>query len=245
VFAWRARARRSRTRRLHRWHRLAGISAAAFLIFLTATGLPLQFTDRLDLGSRHVGAGWILDWYGLEAPGDVLVSAGVAALGDRLFMESGEPIAPLSGFAGAVRLDGLLIVAGVSDVLLLDAADGTLIDRFRLERNIRRIGIAGDVPVLDTTAGRLAADAGLVNWVAAPGRLEADWAAPEPAPGALADDVRRQVRSGLLSLERLLQDLHSGRAFGTVGILVVDVASALLLFLSISGLIMWWRSPRL
>lgn len=244
MLSWRARARRSRTRRLNRWHRLAGISAAAFLIFLTATGLPLQFTDRLGLGSRHVGTDWILDWYGLEARGEVLVSGGVAALGDRLFLDSGEPVAPLSGFAGAVRLDGLLIVAGLGDVLLLDAADGTLIDRFRLERNIRRIGIAGDLPVLDTTAGLLTADPGLVSWIPAGQTLKVRWAAPERAPAALAETVRRQVRGSLLSTERLLQDLHSGRAFGTAGILVVDLASALLVFLSISGLIMWWRSPR-
>lgn len=244
MLSWRARARRSRTRRLQRWHRLAGISAAAFLIFLTVTGLPLQFTDRLGLGSRYVESDWILDGYGLEVRGEVLVSSGVAALGDRLFLASGEPVAPLAGFAGAVRLDGLLIVAGLGDVLLLDAADGTVIDRFRLERNIRRIGIADHLPVLDTTAGLLTADAGLVSWIPVERSADVRWATPEPAPADLADTVRRQVRSSLLSTERLLQDLHSGRAFGTAGVLVVDLASALLLFLSVSGLIMWWRSPR-
>ena len=244
MLSWRARARRSGTRRLHRWHRLAGISAAAFLIFLTATGLPLQFTDRLDLGSRHVGTGWILDWYGLEARGEVLVSAGVAALGDQLFLESGEPVAPLAGFAGAVQLDGLLVVAGLGEVLLLDAADDTVIDRFRLERNIRRIGVAGDLPVLDTTAGLLTADAGLVSWLPVETSPQTRWASPQTAGDPLARAIRGQVRGSLLTLERLLQDLHSGRAFGTAGVVVVDLASLLLLFLSVSGLIMWWRSPR-
>ena len=243
MLSWRARARRSRTRRLHRWHRLAGVSAAAFLIFLTVTGLPLQFTDRLELGSRHVDVGWILDWYGLEARGEVLVSGGVAALGDRVFLDTGAPVAPLSGFAGAVKLDGLLIVAGLGDVLLLDAADGTVIDRFRLERNIRRIGIAADLPVLDTTAGLLIADSGLVSWIPAEQTLQVRWAAPAPAPAALAETVRRRVRGSLLSTERLLQDLHSGRVLGTAGILLVDLASAMLVFLAVSGLIMWWRSP--
>jgi len=49
----------------------------------------------------------------------------------------------------------------------------------------------------------------------------------------------------LLSIERWLQDLHSGRFFGTIGIVVLDIASALLLILAVTGLIIWWRSRRI
>jgi uncharacterized iron-regulated membrane protein len=48
----------------------------------------------------------------------------------------------------------------------------------------------------------------------------------------------------MLSTERWLQDLHSGRFFGTFGVLTVDLASALLLILAGTGLVLWWRYRR-
>jgi uncharacterized iron-regulated membrane protein len=44
-----------------------------------------------------------------------------------------------------------------------------------------------------------------------------------------------------LTLERLILDLHSGRIFGAYGIYVMDAAAIVLLWLSGSGLWVWWR----
>ena len=48
----------------------------------------------------------------------------------------------------------------------------------------------------------------------------------------------------MLTAERWLQDLHSGRFFGTPGVVIVDVASLLMLILAGTGLMLWWRSNR-
>ena len=47
-----------------------------------------------------------------------------------------------------------------------------------------------------------------------------------------------------MSLERLLLDLHSGRFFGSAGVLVYDVLALAIGFLAISGLILWIRGRR-
>ncbi len=60
----------------------------------------------------------------------------------------------------------------------------------------------------------------------------------------LQQAITRVYRGEGLSLERLLLDLHSGRIFGSIGVLVYDLLALALGFLSISGLVLWFRSRR-
>ena len=43
-----------------------------------------------------------------------------------------------------------------------------------------------------------------------------------------------------LNMERLLLDLHSGRVFGSVGVLLVDLVSVVVALLLLSGAAMWY-----
>ena len=108
-----------RRRWLHRWHRTIGALVAGFLVYLIATGLPLQFSDELSLGSRHVDQEWILDWYGIQAPTRVLESGGITSVANIVFRDQ-QAIGVLEGFRGAISFDGLSLVAGESEILLHD-----------------------------------------------------------------------------------------------------------------------------
>lgn len=238
-----ASARRGRPRPLHRWHRRAGVAAAGFLIFLLGTGVPLQFSAALGLGSRHVSTAAILDWYGLEAPIDVRVSGPAVSVGDQVYL-NGTPVFTLEGFTGAVTLDGLIAVAGDRAVVLADAG-GAELDRFSFEAGIHRIGRYHDTLAVAAGDDIHLADRDLVNFH--PGSvapMTVRWTQSTEADPATADRHRRLFRARMLTAERLLQDLHSGRVLGTFGVLLVDAASLLLAFLAISGLIMWWRTHR-
>jgi len=67
-------------------------------------------------------------------------------------------------------------------------------------------------------------------------------------PGLLMDASRQRIyehsRGKGLSWERVMLDLHSGRLFGTAGVWVVDVAAVLLLFLALSGFVLWYQHMR-
>lgn len=226
---------------LYRWHRRAGVVAAAALIYLLATGIPLQFSGALGLGSRFVDTGFVLDWYGLQAPATVRISGPVISVGDQVFVGDGDSL-PVNGFRGAVENAGLLVVAGAAATTIIEPTHGTVLER--LDRGASRIGLHDGRVVLDTPSGLLLADRDLVNW--APASLDTgqvQWQLLRAAPDPAARTYRERYRRRMLSEERLLQDLHSGRAFGAVGVLVVDAASLLLAFLAASGLLMWWRTP--
>ncbi|MEZ5557351.1 MAG: PepSY domain-containing protein [Pseudomonadales bacterium] len=238
-----SRAAGRRRRRLYRWHRRAGVSAAAFLLFLAATGVPLQYSAELQLERRYVTVGAILDHYGLQAPNLALGSAGLVAVDDQIFYQH-RPVAQLAGFSGALRYQGLVLAAGSEQVLLLDPdAAAPVLDQFRFTGGLGRLGSIEGLPVLETGTGVLMADAELANWrplTRAPA-TEPEWAVAEALSAAAAAPYLTAYRERMLPLQRCLQDLHSGRFFGPLGVLFVNLASAALVFLAASGLILWWR----
>ena len=47
-----------------------------------------------------------------------------------------------------------------------------------------------------------------------------------------------------LSWERWLQDLHSGRFFGPIGVWLMNLASFVFILLGFTGLVLWFTSRR-
>lgn len=230
-----------RKRWLHRWHRTIGALVAGFLVYLIATGLPLQFSNELSLGTRYVDQDWILDWYGITAPSRVLASGDIASVANIVFKDN-QVIGQLEGFRGAIQSDGLSLIAGENEILLADPQTKTLLDRFARPEGILRIGTLDGAPVVQTASGIIQSDPELVNWQ----RVEADparvtWSSIAAASDVNADHLRALVRKQLLPVERLFQDLHSGRFFGTIGVVLIDISSVFLLFLAFTGLVLWWR----
>jgi hypothetical protein len=63
------------------------------------------------------------------------------------------------------------------------------------------------------------------------------WSSIEPvARDRLPDFVARRAPAGL-PLDRILLDLHTGRLFGPIGVVIVNAASAAFLILAVTGLI--------
>lgn len=230
-----------RRRWLHRWHRTIGALVAGFLVYLVATGLPLQFSNQLSLGSRYVDQDWILDWYGIQAPSRVLESGGISSVANIVFRNQ-QTIGQLEGFRGVIPFDGLSLIAGENEILLHDPQSNAMLDRFAQPEGILRIGILAGTPVVQTPSGIIQSDPELVNWA----RVDVDparvtWSSVVEMDNANADHLRALVRKKMLPLERLFQDLHSGRCFGTIGVILIDLSSVFLLFLAFTGLVMWWR----
>lgn len=234
---------RPRRRRLwyQRWHRAMGVTAAAAVAYLALTGLPLMFGAALELGRTPVTAGWVLDWYGLQAPAQATASAGFVHLGDTLFDHSGA-LAPLPGFVGVVEVHGMIVAGGTDRILLLDPAARTVLDTLTVAGKILRLGQDEDRVILETTTSFLRSDPMIARFEATSASPDTQWANLVTLTGPANDAARQAFRSQLLTLERWLQDLHSGRFFGTAGIVVVDLAALALLALAVTGLIMWWRS---
>jgi len=228
----------------NRWHRNAGIAAVGVLVYLLVTGVPLQFSSELALGQRYIHRTWILDWYGLQAPQRVMRSGEVAQIGEQLY-RGGQMVATMSPLRGAVRIGEFLVVAGRSEVLLLPSDAGAAPETTHLSVTVNRLGSHDGQVYLDSDGATLVADALLLNWqpvATAPAAIQ--WAAVAALADAEAAPYRNRFRERMLTMERWLQDLHSGRFFGPIGVLIIDLASVLMLVLAGTGLVLWTRSRR-
>ena len=237
---------------MRRLHRSLGAGAAIFVLFMVLSGLVINHSNDLGLDRQAVSQSFLLDWYGLGKPENIYSFAvgndWLSFAGSQLYLND-KSVATLSDGVGAVSNGELLIAAGSDELLLLDL-EGNLIERIPWApigaAPIESVGLHTNATVAVKSANRAwLADADLLKWRPVDeARSAPRWSSPKSAPGELKQAITRSYRGEGLSLERLLLDLHSGRIFGSVGVLVYDLLALALGFLSISGLIVWIRSRR-
>lgn len=247
------RHQRLKLKSLYVWHRYIGLSAALFVLILAVTGLLLNHTERFAFDSRHVRTGWLLDWYGIEAPESytsyALEGDHITLFGRHLYHNLQELEGEHERLIGALRIGELIVVAVDSEILLL-MGDGELVERLTgaegVPSGMRRLGLdTADALVVEGGHAFYQPDADFIRWQHWEGDPAAvDWVEPDSLPAALHAELVQHYRGEVLPLERVLLDLHSGRIFGRHGYLVMDIAAVLLIALAVSGSLIWLRRRR-
>lgn len=237
---------------MRRLHRSFGAFAVVFVLFMVLSGLALNHSNDLGLDQRKTSQSFLLGWYGLGKPSSIQSYAmggdWLSFAGSQLYLND-KPVATIQGGVGAVSNGDLFIAAGSDELLLLDH-EGSLVERIPWllisKAPIEAIGLQANRLVAVKTADQVwLADANLLTWQPAEGSLASpQWSFSEPAPDAIQVSITSLYRGEGLSLERVLLDLHSGRIFGSIGVLIYDLLALALGFLSISGLVLWFRSRR-
>jgi len=237
---------------LRRWHRSLGAGAAIFVLFMVISGVIINHANRLGLDHHHVAWSVLLDWYGLETTTEInSYRAGdhwLSFAGSRVYLD-GTTVASLADPVGAVSIGRMLVVAGGNELLLLDFA-GMVIEKIAWSAigagAIESIGLLADTGVAIRASGQLwTSDTELLTWHPGGDLTSAlNWSSPQVAPRSLLETIARQYQGKGLSLERLLLDLHSGRIFGSIGVLIYDLLALVIGFLAISGLSLWFKNHR-
>jgi len=235
-----------------RTHRFLGAGAAVFVIFMVLSGLAINHSSRLGLDQGHVSQSFLLDWYGLEGPENIhsfaVGSDWISFAGSQLYFND-NTVSTVTNGVGSVTSNNMFVAAGSEELILLDQ-DGQLIERIswtsRQTGLIDSIGLLADGSVTVISDGQLwQADAELLNWFRSSDTVTVQaWSLGRSAPSALQQSIGKQYRGDGLSLQRLLLDFHSGRIFGSFGIVVYDLLALAVGFLAISGLVLWIRGRR-
>jgi hypothetical protein len=235
-------------RSLYIWHRYFGISTAVFVIVLTVTGLVLNHTDELELDSSYIQSELLLDWYGIDAPGELTsytsgeISA--TAVNDRIFWGD-EPLTDAtSPLAGLLVYRDLVVIAASGGLSLYSTA-GELIEKLDnvagVPTGILAIGITPQqLLAVRTARGIYLTDDSLLEWSRVD-KPDVRWSVALPTPPRLKEALQVAYRGIGLPVERVMLDLHSGRILGRVGVYLVDAAAVLFLLLAMSGVWLWGR----
>ena len=105
---------------------------------------------------------------------------------------------------------------------------------------LRLSGDPANRVLLRSSDGLYRADPALLSW----DRVADDpdpirWAKPAATDEAMLATLRADYLGSILSLERVLLDLHSGRILGRFGPWLMDLAAVLLLVLAVTGIWLW------
>jgi hypothetical protein len=232
------------------WHRRAGLTAIVFVIVLAITGIALNHTDALKLDERYIDSAFLLGWYGLEPEGEAIsYDVGehvITVLDHQVFFNTYPVTITTQAFHGAVGTAQLIVLAFDTELLLL-TADGELVERMPTGQGfseIQRIGIKYQRPVIETAGPRYyMADEHMLDWDVIINE-DIAWAQQITLDQTKMAVLLESFRGRGLTLERVMLDLHSGRIFGAYGIYLMDAAAVALLWLSLSGLWVWWQRQR-
>jgi hypothetical protein len=224
---------------LRRWHARIGLAAVVFFLFLAVTGVVLNHATGLGLDAKYIHAGWLARWYGLapEAPRHAFRSGGhdLIAANGRWVLDGRISGERLPQPVGLVELPEMTIVAS-SASLYIYGKDGALIERVEGSAlpgaPVRAIGTGAQQIVIRTGSG-IFESADALSWWQAPHHAIA-WSAPAELSPTERERYTRLLEPGI-SLQRLLQDAHSGRIAGRYGPLAVDLLAVFLAVLSLSG----------
>lgn len=243
--------RKRKTSLTRRLHRSFGIGTAVFVVFMVFSGIAINHSSDFGFDQHSVSQPLLLSWYGLDEP-DSIKSFAVAEhwlsiAGSQLYL-NGQSISTLSNGVGAVSNGELLIAAGDKELLLLDN-DGRLIERTRWHQaddgNIEAIGVRHDGAIVVQSINSIwSTDSDLLDWTQTSNTNNINWSIADAAPAEIKQAISQHFRGDQLDFEQVLLDLHSGRFFGTLGILIYDLLALAVGFLAISGVIMWVRSRR-
>ena len=235
------------------WHRYMGLTAMLFAIMLSVTGFTLNHTEGLTLDQKQVSTDWLLDWYDIEPPQRIIsYQAGeqaVSLVEDQLYVGQHSVGGHYEALAGAIHIQRMIIVAIDTHILLL-TEEGEVIERLTDVNNKTRtlfaIGLhENNQFVVRTKQDAWLTDTDFLQWQKIkPGDKQVKWVTPVSIPAKQQSWLRQHYRSQVLTLERVLLDIHSGRIIGNAGVVIVDLAALLFILLSGSGFWIWLQQQR-
>ncbi len=230
-------------------HRRMGIISAFFVIVLSLTGLILHYSPNLNLDTQFIRSNLLLSWYRIEAPS---VSANYASgnntathLADAVYFNERRIPGSFSELNGMVATDFGIALATSNQVLLL-TTEGDLVEILGglvgIPSGLQQIGTDANGDVYLQRPGELIRiDLNTLEIFPAGNGITISWSELSQLDSARSDILQFEYRASLVSWERILLDIHSGRIFGSLGVILVDVMAILFLLMAISGIWIWSR----
>lgn len=243
---------------LNAWHRRLGFTAAFFLLLLSVTGILLNHSAALNLDSKSLPNWLSKAAYGYEPPTKAVAIAGLRIQQKQYQIAvNGRGAARCDSlFLNAIVLEELVAVICPREIVLL-TIEGELIElasastsftqpiisfaAIAAEPEVLLLGFSNGIEKLNVNTMQRSQlsdkQAKALSKLLHSKELNSDQSVL--ASGLSADN------SLDLSWERFLLDLHSGRVFGLLMVVLMDVAALILIVLVVSGFWVWNKKQKL
>jgi len=232
---------------IRRWHYLLGLLAAIWFIILSISGFLLNHTSELKLKQHFITTDWMLEHYGIK----VLPILNGFKLRDQLWLTHSKNSLFLNDvildnniqqLQGAVLFQEQFITILADNMLFLLTLKGELIEKLNyLPADPQNIGIFENQVILKTKDSYFVTNETFSSWKPLEKTEQVNLSTQEILPTNLKENINKNNKLGLLNIERILLDLHSGRIFGWWGVYVMDAMGLILLWLAGSGGWLWLK----
>eukprot|EP00439_Symbiodinium_sp_Y106_P089155 s1_g1691.t1 len=219
--------------------RLDGLTAAAFVVLLSVTGLLLNHATSLNLDETKIENSWILDWYGIAGVDETarafdVGNTVVSSAGGWLFFDEAPLVGGAADLVGGVAAGDLIVLALPRELILL-TRDGELVERFLpvvFGADINAIGTSPERLYVKAGEALFSSDVDAAVWTSSEGPEQLiSWSSSVAVPTELIPTMNGHLRGEGLPLYRIVLDLHSGNFFGELGVWIMDGSAILLLVL--------------
>lgn len=231
----------------HRWHKRIGIFCSFFILYIAFTGFALNHTDLFGLSrtalpdsisSLFYGFSEEHQAYSFEFQGvdHTLETQGPRIIANDQFLTNCEaPIGVLVDEAYWLLACKKQLSVYVENLGLLDNFDASLGFDFPIEQ----IGRCDKSICVRSISGKQwRVDIEEFRWVDSNDVKLVDASIQFAQTGGFGQNVSE------FNWERFFLDIHSGRIFGTWGVLFFDLLSLLFVLLAVSGIYMWAKPKK-
>ncbi len=240
----------SSKRRARPWHRVLGLITALPLVWVVITGAVLNHTVDWKLDEIEIDNSLVLTAYGMVPDGEpkeIVLEGDRVAFWDGVIFFNGVHIPAMGELIGALPDgDGVAMVTD-SQVLRVDAK-GALVESL------------GGLGLPELPLEKVAVDGGDA-WIRSGGvwhLVSSDWLNFEVRNDVefdgqvlsvihdkeLRSELEKSWSGGGLPASRVLLDLHAAKFLGPVSKYFYDIVAVCTIWLSVTGLILFFRKPR-
>ena len=236
-----------RLSKLLKFHNIVGLFVCLVLIHLSVTGIFLNHTDKLNLSKTKISWNWLLNAYGMTVPKtDVAFAIGdnfFHQTNSQIFMNTQSIMRSKHRLVGVISFNEQFIISTSNSIVSvnklgdfnkeIDLPESSMIE-------INKIGTYSNGIVIKTNESNFLSDKNLENWSSRSNIDKIIWATESNVPSNINKKIKAYYVGEGITLEQIILDLHSGVIFKSIGKLFMDFIALLLIFMSISGVWIWF-----
>jgi len=214
---------------------------------IALTGLLLNHSDDLGLPQGYLSNELAKHLYGIEAPPvEAAFNAGdafIASAANSVYFNE-TPIAADAGMVRGVVSSNNIVVIATDQEFVLTTVAGSLIERMA-------IAMAQPPERIGTIDSRIIVESGNAHFELDPGQMmlsplksvaeNVTWSETMPLNNEQQQRLGAAATGQVITWERVLVDLHSGRILPYAGRYLFDLTALCLLYLCMSGVFLWFR----
>ena len=231
-------------KKILRLHIYVGLGISLLLIHLSITGIFLNHTDDLELNKTYISSTWILNLYGLNVPRPskifTIQQDNFSQFDTEVFLNNKPIFLFDSELIGVIKNRENFIIAAQDELFIVNQS-GALIDKQKiLSFTIKSIGkYKKNIVIKDEQLNKWVGKSISGKWAPIV-KDNIDWSKPGNMTPLNKKDIKQYFVGNGISLEQIILDFHSGAIFKKEGKLFFDLVSLLLIFLSVSGIWIWF-----